>query len=420
MNPFESFVLDNGLTVYLYQNSKRHSTFFQFVTLFGAETKDFMLDSEEYHLPDGLAHLLEHYLVECNACGNFLKELGEAQMSTNAYTYYHMTRFYFETVENLEYGIQTLLKGIYSPIFSEENLERIKGPIYQEIRGEENSKLYHARRKILDSLFQKNQFRSILGTVEEVQKISLEEVRLCYQAFYQPKNQFIVVGGNFDKEHVLREIKMFYQTIPFSSSVQVIKKPEPLSVKVKHSTLFFPTGKDYTLLAYKVPLSSFSPKEKVTLDFYIQYFFDMYFRFSSSLYQQLVQEKIITGSIAASSFVLGDFLVILIGAYTDQGRLFEQKVQDTILRLDSFDSVVFDLDKKSTLLEIILREESLSSMILPFVDNISEFQYFYPDTKEDVLAFQYEKFKKMICSLNFKNFSVLTIQNPVEKKKNEL
>ena len=88
--------------------------------------------------------------------------------------------------------------------------------------------------------------------------------------------------------------------------------------------------------------------------------------------------------------------------------------------MDSFDSVVFDLDKKSTLLEIILREESLSSMILPFVDNISEFQYFYPDTKEDVLAFQYEKFKKMICSLNFKNFSVLTIQNPVEKKKNEL
>lgn len=86
MNKLDSVVLDNGLTIYFYPDKRRHSTFVQFVTLFGGLTKDFMYDGKEYHMPDGIAHILEHYIVECNDDGNFIESLGKREMNTNAST----------------------------------------------------------------------------------------------------------------------------------------------------------------------------------------------------------------------------------------------------------------------------------------------------------------------------------------------
>ena len=62
-------------------------------------SKDFIIDGNEVHLPDGLAHILEHYIVECNDDGNFLKFLGEKQMNTNASTGPTSTEFYFSSVK---------------------------------------------------------------------------------------------------------------------------------------------------------------------------------------------------------------------------------------------------------------------------------------------------------------------------------
>ena len=158
MSKIESVVLDNGLKIYFYIDKRRHSTFFQHITLFGGKTKDFIIDGRKYHIQDGVAHILEHYIVEENSYGNFLKVLGEKQMITNASTHYEMTRFYFEAVENIDFGIKTLLNGIYSPLFSEEKLEKIKKPILQEIRGKMGNKFYHSNRTTLNNCFSKNFF----------------------------------------------------------------------------------------------------------------------------------------------------------------------------------------------------------------------------------------------------------------------
>ncbi len=129
MNTIETIQLKNGLTVYLYLDKRRHSTFFQLTTNFGGLTKDFVLNDKEYHLHDGIAHILEHYVVECNDDGNFIKELGEKQMNTNASTHYQVTSYYFDAVEDVEYGIRTMLHGIYHVHFDNEKLEKLKNPI---------------------------------------------------------------------------------------------------------------------------------------------------------------------------------------------------------------------------------------------------------------------------------------------------
>ena len=101
MSKIESVVLDNGLKIYFYIDKRRHSTFFQHITLFGGKTKDFIIDGRKYHIQDGVAHILEHYIVEENKNGNFLRLLGEKQMNTNASTSYDMTNYFFEAVEDI-------------------------------------------------------------------------------------------------------------------------------------------------------------------------------------------------------------------------------------------------------------------------------------------------------------------------------
>ena len=272
MNNIETIKLDNGLTIYLYSDKRRHSTLFQHVTLFGGKTKDFLVDGKEYHIQDGVAHILEHYVVEENARGNFLKLLGEKQMATNASTYYNMTKYYFEAIEEVEFGIETMIRGIYAPVFNEERLEKIKKPILQEIKGRMDNKFYHSNQMTLNNCLENIKVRSIGGTLEEVTNTTLEDVMTCYKAFYQPSNQFIVIAGSFDKDKVLKLIENIYNELDIKScDMKLIQVNEKDEVIKERDILEFPTGEDYTEVTYKVNLSKFTVKERLKLDFYLHY-----------------------------------------------------------------------------------------------------------------------------------------------------
>lgn len=412
MNNIETFKLDNGLTVYFYIDKRRHSTFFQHITLFGGKTKDFIVDGKEYHLQDGIAHILEHYVVEENANGNFLKSLGEVQMATNASTYYNMTRYYFEAIENVEFGIETMIRGIYSPLFSEERLEKIKKPILQEIRGKMDNKFYHSNQKTLNNCFSAIKARSIGGTLEEVSNTTLDDLITCFKAFYQPSNQFIVIGGNFDKDIILRLIEKIYKDLDIEShDVTLIKALESNNVVEERGIVEFPTGEEYTEVTYKINLDKFTSKERLKLDFYLHYFFNMCFGMTSPLYKNLVSDGIITTSLSCNDFTLENYMLISIGSYTDKSLELEKRIKDVFLKLDYFNEEIFEIDKKDSILKIVLRGESLVDTIMPFVSNIVEFNYPYPDTIKDIEDFNFEDFVSTIRSLDFSNSTVTIIKN---------
>ena len=411
MTKFEKIVLDNGLTIYFYVDNKRHSTFFQHITKFGGLSKDFICDGKEYHLQDGIAHILEHYIVEENKYGNFLKLLGEAQMSTNATTHYDMTRFYFNAIENIEFGIRTLLNGIYSPLFSEERLEKIKGPIYQEIRANSDNKFYQSMYCCFNNLFNDLKFRSIGGTLEEVQNTTLDDLKICYDAFYQPENQMIVVGGNFDKNEVLDIIKDVYSKLDIRKhDLEVINVVEDTKVKKEYGEIHFPTGEEYLEVTYKINLDKYSPDEQLKLDFYFNYFFRMFFGVTSPLYNKLVKNNIITGSINCSLTKLSNYLLISAGSYSDDIQTLEEEIKNTFNKLNCFNEEKFDLDKKQTILDLILRDENIGSMVMPFVNNIITFSCDYPDNKEQVESYTYDDFVKTMKDIDFSNYTVTVIR----------
>ena len=66
MNEIETVKLENGLTIYLYEDKRKHTCIFDIITKFGGMSKDYKIDNKVYHFQDGIAHILEHFLVECN------------------------------------------------------------------------------------------------------------------------------------------------------------------------------------------------------------------------------------------------------------------------------------------------------------------------------------------------------------------
>ena len=132
---------------------------------------------------------------------------------------------------------------------------------------------------------------------------------------------------------------------------------------------------------------------------------------TSPLYKSLVEDKIITTTLSCSDFMINDFVLISIGSYSNNSKELEKRIKDTCLKLNTFNEEIFEIDKKDTILKIVLRSENLVDTVMPFVSNIVEFNYPYPDTVSDIEEFSYEDFVETIKSLDLSHNTVTIIQN---------
>ena len=410
MNPIETIKLDNGLTIYLYKDNRKHSTFFEINTFCGGYTKDFIYKGCEYHIQDGVAHMLEHYLVECNDKGNFLDLLGEKQMSTNASTSAVSTNYYFETVEDVEFGIKTVLDGMYHVSFTQEKLDKLKGPIYQEVRGKQDMKSYHASHRRYANLFHNLKFRDIGGSLEEIEETTSDDLEILYKAFYHPKNQFIAIAGNFDKDKIINCIKEFYDTLTFEEyDTKLIPLNESKDIVKKEDSFNFEVPMDYTEVDFKIDLSNYNSKELLDLDFYLGTYLNHSIGITSSMYQDLINRGIIHDPISFVRVQVDNYLMIIVGGYTTDMKVLREEIIKAICGVNNFNKEKYEIDRDQAILQISLREESIFKMIIPFVNNVVYYNYPHVDTVLDVKNMTFEKYVKEIQKIDFSHYSYLSI-----------
>ena len=411
-NNLEKLTLENGMKIYLYKDSTKHSTFVNFITKYGGFYNDFKIDDKEYNIPNGMAHFIEHLLIETSKYGNLIHVLGEKQMSTNGVTYTDMTQFYFNAVENVEFGIETLIRAINEADFNQEDIEKTKGAIYQEVRMQRDNKF-----RVLNDVKMKNIFKKIpyinnLGDLNNVMNFSYEQVKLCYDAFYNPNNQIVVVAGNFDVEKVKKIIIDICSKYENNfNSVKLIDYNEPKEVDKKSDIVKMPTGKQFVDITYKIDISNLTYKDILKLDFYLDIFNRMNFGTTSSVYQKLFEEKVIVDSINSTYWVLDNYYLLSVGAYTDEDDKFLKEIKKEFSGNFIFDKELFDLYCKQCKMNISIRPDSLSSMILPFIDNIVSFEYEYFDTVNDINDFSLKELEDYMNSFDFSNYTVIKIVN---------
>lgn len=158
-------------------------------------------------VPDGIAHFLEHKLFEEEE-GNVFDRFAGWGASVNAFTSYTQTAYLFSTVDHVYEALGQLIDFVMHPYLTEENVEKEKGIIVQELRMYEDHPDRRLHKNLLNALYHKNPIRlDIGGTPESVNSTTVEWLMKCYRTFYTASNMALFVAGDVDPDQVLQVVQ---------------------------------------------------------------------------------------------------------------------------------------------------------------------------------------------------------------------
>lgn len=203
------YELEDGLKVYICPKKGFSKKIGMYGTHFGSIDTDFydIQEKKRKRVPDGIAHFLEHKLFE-QEDGNALDLFAKMGVSSNAYTSYDHTVYFFETNDKFEECLKTLFDFITTPYFTDENVEKEKGIIEQELNMYEDSPDSVVYYNVMRAMYNNYPLNvDIGGTVESVYSITKEELYSCYNTFYAPQNMFVIIIGDVDIESTVKMIK---------------------------------------------------------------------------------------------------------------------------------------------------------------------------------------------------------------------
>ena len=205
----EERTLENGLRVCYLPKEGFSKTFAILATNFGSVDASFTIDGERHDTPAGVAHFLEHKMFE-DEDGNALQKFARTGASPNAFTSHTMTAYHFSCTDRFEENLEILLKFVFTPYFTEENVAKERGIIGQEIGMMDDTPSWRLFCGLLEGLYRSHPVRvPIVGSVESIAQITPEVLYTCHRAFYSPKNMALIVCGTADFDEVCRMAAQF-------------------------------------------------------------------------------------------------------------------------------------------------------------------------------------------------------------------
>jgi len=203
--------LENGLDVIIVPKKGATNYYAMYATHFGSLNDKFKVPGEEKItiVPDGVAHFLEHKLFEEEDGINALDKLSKIGANANAYTTFNHTAYLFSCNDRFDEAFDILLNFVQNPYLTEENVEKEKGIIGQEIKMYDDDPEWQVFFQLLQALYGKEHAvtKDIAGTVETISKITPEILYRCYNTFYDPSNMVICVAGDVEPEMILNKVK---------------------------------------------------------------------------------------------------------------------------------------------------------------------------------------------------------------------
>ncbi|MGO2118733.1 MAG: M16 family metallopeptidase [Fusobacterium sp.] len=197
-NNIKKLVLKNGIPVLLDEIKGINSVSLGIFLKTGAKHE---LEGE-----GGISHLLEHMMFK-GTKSKSAKDISEIIDNEggiiNAYTGKENTVYYIQMLSSsIEKGIEVLTDMFLNSLFSEENLEKEKSVVIEEINmyNDIPEEIVHDRnsRMVINGV----QGNIVLGSIESVKQISREKLVKYFKEKYIAKNIVISVAGNFSEEKI--------------------------------------------------------------------------------------------------------------------------------------------------------------------------------------------------------------------------
>ena len=286
--------LENGLTVMVLPKKGVQKKYIIWGPHYGSNDSTFVVpgETEATEVPKGVAHFLEHKMFEQENGVNSLDVLTALGVNANAYTTNDHTAYLYECTDNFYSALDEFMDYVQHPYFTDENVEKEKGIIGQEIRMYDDYPSWKVYLNALEALYHEHPIKlDITGTIETINKITPEILYKCYNTFYHPSNMAMVVVGDFEPEQLLLEIKKRLVDKKTMGDIKRVFPEEP-------ETIVKPTVEQkmevsqplYTIGIKDVPMKGVSEEEMVRKHISVEILVNILFGDSSPLYKKMYNE----------------------------------------------------------------------------------------------------------------------------------
>ena len=414
---FTKTVLDNGVTLYLYSDKNLKRTFVSYSVNFGSNGlyNNFYFKGKKQTIPFGLAHFLEHTLIEHSKYGNMMHYFMDLGYETNGATYDELTTFYFLGIEQIESSIEKLISMVDAPVFTKESIEEVKPAVVEELKSKFDNKFSVAfannARNCFKSFEQSHLANNSLGTKEETEKFTYDLVKMVYDAYYYDENKILVIAGNINKKKIIEMVNNIYKRLPkHKKYIEQIKYTDLEPVRKKKEIIPWGfKGPDAVVLAFKNKINVDIPILK--LDYYMYIYNFLKFNSGTKFSENLIKEKLVIGGVEQSTeFIDLDGEKYMIIRYIFESPKYT-KVLERIksqLNCNNLDKEKFELRKKSLIVGNIQKRDYMYNIFngfayhLEFTDKIDEVDV--------IKSLDFEEMKRVINSLDFSNTSISVVK----------
>ena len=379
--------LDNGMPILIIPKKGMRKKYMIWGTNYGSNDNVFVVAGEEKEtkVPNGVAHFLEHKMFEQENGTNSLDVLTALGVEANAYTTNDHTAYLFECTNNFYEAMDELMDYVQNPYFTDENVEKEKGIIGQEIMMYDDYPDWKVYLNAMQAMYHNNPIKiDIVGTIDSISKIDKEILYKCYNTFYNPSNMVMVVCGDFEPEKLLEEIKKRLKDTKANGKIKRMYPEEPESiVKEKIEQTLEVSKPMYTIGIKDKPINNIGDNSDqiIKKDIALQILLELLVGKSSKLYRKLYDEGIIYGGIGFSHEFSKTYDHILISGQADDPEKVYSMVKSEIenFKQNGINENDFNRIKKKLYGEYVEEYNDVSDIARMFLSDymkgINSFEY---------------------------------------------
>jgi predicted Zn-dependent peptidase len=273
----------------------------------------------------GFAHLFEHMMFQGSAHvpknGHF-ELIERAGGSLNATTWFDRTN-YFETLPahqlELALWLESDRMGFMVPAMTQEKLDNQRDVVKNEKRQRYDNQPYGDWDEHLQKLVWPEDHpyhHTVIGSMEDLDAASLDDVAGFFQTYYAPNNAVLTVAGDVEPERAFELVERWFGDLPAGAEPPPVPgrtEVPPTLGEVRRTVLVRDVPLPRALIAYRIP--PFTDERFDAADLSAQILGQGR---GSRLYRVLVREKRIARDVATYAFPLvtgGSTLLVWITGY---------------------------------------------------------------------------------------------------------
>lgn len=339
--------LENGLQVIIIPKKEIQKKYIIWATKFGSIDNTFINSTtgEKVVIPDGVAHFLEHKMFEQKNGVDSLYVLMALGLDANAYTTNDHTAYLFECTDHFYEGLDELMDYVQNPYFTDQNVEKEKGIIGQEIGMYDDDPGWQLYINAMDCLYEKNPIKvDTAGTVETISGINPEMLYKCYNTFYHPSNMVLTVVGDFEPEAILAEIKKRLKDNEARGEITRIYPEEKLEINKKYVEKEMEVSLPLFMIGFKDNIKD-KYNEVVKRHIAIEIILNMLIGKSSNLYNELYKEGYLLSQPDLEYEFGNEYSHVLIGGQSKNPQKVYEKIAEKIQEMKNNDINVREFER---------------------------------------------------------------------------